>query len=138
MVGAGEIRTFLAGANRVGAAANPGVDELTIIENSSLGIYEGMLAGEIAAGVIYSKTVNNVALLATSVFPAFRGLGIPARLLTGILERLRPQGVTVTMICPFAAEFANAHPEYADFLQPCRGAQGPVHSAWAPVHYHRR
>lgn len=132
------MEAYPAGANRVGATASTGLDELTIIENSALGIYEGIMAGQIAAGVMYSKTANNVALLGTSVFPAFRGLGIPAQLLTGILEWLRPQGVTVTMICPFAAEFANAHPEYADFLQPRRGTPPSGHSAWEPVHFHRR
>ncbi|SDL04539.1 hypothetical protein SAMN04487916_105144 [Arthrobacter sp. ov407] len=74
------------------------------------------MGGETVAGVIYSKTGNRVTLLATSVFPAFRGKGIPARLLSGILEKLRAQGETATMTCPFAAEFVSAHPEYADVL----------------------
>ncbi|MBT2521375.1 GNAT family N-acetyltransferase [Arthrobacter sp. ISL-28] len=98
------------------ATTPPGAEELIITENSALGIYEAVLGGEIVAGVIYSKGVNRIALLATSVFPAFRGKGIPAKLLIGVLDKLRAQGATVTISCPFAAEFVGAHPEYADVL----------------------
>lgn len=100
----------------LGSTTPPGAKDLIITENSALGIYEAVLEGEIVAGVIYSKAVNRVALLATSVFPAFRGKGIPARLLIGVLEKLRVQGASVTISCPFAAEFVGAHPEYADVL----------------------
>jgi predicted GNAT family acetyltransferase len=74
------------------------------------------LGGEIVAGVVYSKAGNRVTLLATSVFPAFRGKGIAARLLSGVLDKLRAQGETATITCPFAAEFVSTHPEYADVL----------------------
>ena len=104
------------GANVVPATTAPGAEDFIITENSGLGIYEAVLGGEIVAGVIYCKAVNRVSLLATSVFPAFRGKGIPARLLDGILHKLRAQGTTVTITCPFAAEFVSAHPEYADVL----------------------
>ena len=115
-------RVTLTGTEQAGADADPsattppGAEELIIIENSVFGIYEAVLGGEIVAGVIYSKAVNRVALLATSVFPAFRGMGIPVRLLSGIFDKLRAQGATVTITCPFAAEFVSAHPEYADVL----------------------
>lgn len=98
------------------ATTTPDTEDLIITENSEVGIYEAILGGETVAGVIYSKTGNRVTLLATSVFPAFRGKGIPARLLSGILDKLRTQGETATMTCPFAAEFVSAHPEYADVL----------------------
>jgi predicted GNAT family acetyltransferase len=98
------------------ATTTPDTEDLIITENSEVGIYEAVLGGETVAGVIYSKTGNRVTLLATSVFPAFRGKGIPARLLSGILDKLRTQGETATMTCPFAAEFVSAHPEYADVI----------------------
>ena len=122
MAGTAESRVTLTGTEQEGAdvdlstATASGAEDLIIIENSAFGIYEAVLGGEIVAGVIYSKADNRVALLATSVFPAFRGKGIPARLLSGILNKLRAQGATVTITCPFAAEFVSAHPEYADVL----------------------
>lgn len=89
---------------------------LIITENSEDRIYEGAIGDETVAGVVYSKAGNHVTLLATSVFPAFRGKGIAARLLSGVLETLQIQGATVTITCPFAAAFVSAHPEYADVL----------------------
>lgn len=98
------------------ATTTPDTEDLIITENSDVGIYEAVLGGETVAGVVYSKAGNRVTLLATSVFPEFRGKGIAARLLSGVLDRLRAQGETVTITCPFAAEFVSAHPEYADVL----------------------
>ena len=120
MAGTDESMAFLAGREQEGvdlpATAPAGAEELVITENSALGIFEAALRGEIVAGVIYSKAFNRVALLATSVFPAFRGRGIPAKLLIGVLEKLLAHGVTVTVSCPFAAEFVGTRPEYADVL----------------------
>lgn len=122
MAGTAESMVTLTGTEQEGsnvdlpATTAPGAEDFIITENSALGIYEAVLGGEIVAGVIYSKAVNRTALLATSVFPAFRGKGIPARLLSGVLDKLRAQGATVTITCPFAAEFVSAHPEYADVL----------------------
>lgn len=90
--------------------------DLIITENSEDRIYEAAMGDETVAGVVYSRIGNRVTLLATSVFPAYRGKGIAARLLSGVLETLQMQGVTVTITCPFAAAFVSAHPEYADVL----------------------
>jgi predicted GNAT family acetyltransferase len=89
---------------------------LTITKNGDAGIYEAALRGETVAGVVYSTTGNHVTLLATSVFPRFRGKGIAAGLLSGVLDELRRQGATVSITCPFGAEFVRTHPEYADIL----------------------
>lgn len=98
----------------VDAPTTSDAEDLIITENSEVGIYEATLGGVTVAGVVYSKTGNRVTLLATSVFPEFRGRGIAARLLRGVLDKLRAQGQTVATTCPFAAEFVNSHPEYAD------------------------
>ncbi|MHA6694860.1 GNAT family N-acetyltransferase [Homoserinimonas sp. A520] len=97
------------------APTTPDMEDLIITENSEVGIYEATLKGVTVAGVVYSKTGSHITLLATSVFPEFRGRGIAARLLGGVLDRLRAQGESVTITCPFAAAFVSAHPEYADF-----------------------
>lgn len=98
------------------ATTGPGLGDLTITENSDVGIYEATRDGITVAGVVYSRTGDRVTLLATSVFPEFRGQGIAGKLLGGVLDKLRAEGATVTLSCPFAAEFANAHPEYAEVI----------------------
>ncbi|MEV1333469.1 GNAT family N-acetyltransferase [Micromonospora costi] len=105
------------GANRSGAPA-PGADDLVITNNSALGIYEAAIGGRTAAGLVYSEAGSRVVLMATSVLPEFRGKGVAAKLIGGVLDELRVQGKTATVTCPFATAFVNAHPEYADVLDP--------------------
>jgi predicted GNAT family acetyltransferase len=98
------------------AGADPG--ELIITENSAVGIYEATRDGVTVAGAVYSRTGDRVTLLATSVFPEFRGQGIAGMLLGAVLDRLRAEGATVILSCPFAAEFVAEHPEYAGVIAP--------------------
>lgn len=107
----------LGGSNLSGATA-PDVEDLVITDNSERGIYEAAIGGRTAAGLVYSNVGSRVVLLATSVFPEFRGKGVAARLIGGVLDELRMQGKTATVTCPFGAAFVNAHPEYADVLDP--------------------
>jgi len=101
-------------------AASGGADpgELIITENSAVGIYEATRDGVTVAGAVYSRTGDRVTLLATSVFPEFRGQGIAGVLLGAVLDRLRAEGATVILSCPFAAEFVAEHPEYAGVIAP--------------------
>jgi predicted GNAT family acetyltransferase len=103
--------------NLSGATA-PDTEDLTITDNSDLSTYEATIGGQTAAGLIYNKVGNRVILMATSVLPEFRGKGVAARLIGGVLDELRRQGKTATITCPFTATFVNAHPEYADVLDP--------------------
>ena len=99
-------------------ATAPDAEDLVITDNTDLGIYEATIGGRTAAGLVYNTVGNRVTLLATSVLPEFRGEGLAARLTGAVLDELRMQGKTATITCPFAAAFVNAHPEYADVLDP--------------------
>lgn len=115
---------MLTGAEKDVGAVNPSVatgadaEDLAITDNSELGVYEATIGGRIAAGLVYNKVGSRVTLLATSVLPEFRGKGVAARLTGAVLDELRTQGKTATITCPFAAAFVDAHPEYADVLDP--------------------
>jgi predicted GNAT family acetyltransferase len=106
------------GGPSLSGADAPGMEGLTITDNSDLGIYEATIGGQTAAGLVYNKAGNRVTLMATSVLPEFRGKGVAARLISGVLGELRKQGKTATITCPFTAAFVNAHPEYGDVLDP--------------------
>ncbi|MFC4016602.1 GNAT family N-acetyltransferase [Micromonospora sp. GCM10011542] len=105
------------GSNLSGATA-PATEDFVVTDNSELGIYEAAIGGRTAAGLVYNKVGSRVILLATSVLPEFRGRGVAARLIGGVLDDLRRQGKTATATCPFTAAFVNTHPEYADVLDP--------------------
>lgn len=106
------------GDSNLSGATAPDAEDLVITDNSELGIYEAAIGGRTVAGLVYNKVGSRVILMATSVYPEFRGKGVAARLLGGVLDELRMQGKTATVTCPFAAAFVNGHPEYADVLDP--------------------
>lgn len=99
-------------------ATAPDAEDLVITDNSELGIYEAAIEGRTAAGLVYNEVGNRIILMATSVLPEFRGKGVAGRLISGVLDEVRRQGKTATVTCPFMAAFINAHPEYADVLDP--------------------
>jgi predicted GNAT family acetyltransferase len=100
------------------AATTPDAEDLVITSNSETGVYEASIGGRTAAGLVYNTVGNRVTLMATSVLPEFRGKGVAGRLISAVLDELRTQGKTATVTCPFTAAFVNAHPEYADVLDP--------------------
>lgn len=100
--------------------ASPRVDmgQITIRDNQEAGAYELEVDGQTAAGLLYKESGARVTLLATSVFPEFRGNGIGSKLLSEVLTILREEGRTATLGCPFALSYVQAHPEYVDVIDP--------------------
>jgi predicted GNAT family acetyltransferase len=45
-----------------------------------------------------------------------RGTGAAGRLMAGLLDRIRAQGLKVLPTCPYAAAYIRRHPEYSDLL----------------------
>lgn len=52
----------------------------------------------------------------TEVPAALNGKGIGSRLVRGVLDRARAEGVKVKPLCPFVKGYIDKHPEYADLL----------------------
>ena len=105
------------GPNQTGATA-PDTDDIVITDNREGGVYEATIGGRTAAGLVYNQVGHRVVLMAASVLPEFRGKGVAGKLIGGVLDELRRQGKTATVSCPFTAAFIEAHPEYADVLDP--------------------
>ncbi|MET8357906.1 GNAT family N-acetyltransferase [Micromonospora sp. NPDC005171] len=114
------------GGSSPSVATPSGAEDFVITNDSARGIYEATIGGQTAAGLVYTKIGSRVVLSATSVFPEFRGKGLASRLIGGILDELRRQGRTATVTCPFAAAFVNAHPEYADVVDPTSPRSHPA------------
>ena len=64
-------------------------EKVTITDNKEAGAYELWVDGKTAAGLLYNETGTRVTILATAVFPKFRGKGIAGKLLGGVLDLLR-------------------------------------------------
>jgi predicted GNAT family acetyltransferase len=95
-----------------------GAARVVVTDNTEVGAYELSIDAQTAAGLLYKETGARVTLLATSVFPEFRGRGIAGALIGQVLDMLRAEGRTVTLSCPFAMAFVRSHPEYADVVDP--------------------
>lgn len=94
------------------------VEGVTITNNKEAGAYELAVDGQTAAGLLYAEAGTRVTLLATAVYPEFRGKGNAGKLLSGVLDMLREEGRTATLACSFASAFVESHPEYADVVDP--------------------
>ncbi|MBB5790317.1 GNAT family N-acetyltransferase [Jiangella mangrovi] len=105
------------GPDQSGATTSD-TEDIVITDNREGGVYEATVGGRTAAGLVYNQVGHRVVLLAASVLPEFRGQGVASKLIGGVLDELRRQGKTATVSCPFTAAFVNAHPEYADVLDP--------------------
>ena len=107
-------------------------EKVTITDNKEAGVYELWVDGQTAAGLLYNEAGTRVTILATAVFPKFRGKGIAGKLLGGVLDLLRAEGRTATLTCPFATAFVHSHPQYADVVDPtfpgnARSGHGRIH-----------
>ena len=107
-------------------------EKVTITDNKEAGVYELWVDGQTAAGLLYNEAGTRVTILATAVFPKFRGKGIAGNLLGGVLDLLRAEGRTATLTCPFATAFVHSHPQYADVVDPtfpgnARAGHGRIH-----------
>ena len=107
-------------------------EKVTITDNKEAGVYELWVDGQTAAGLLYNEAGTRVTILATAVFPKFRGKGIAGNLLGGVLDLLRAEGRTATLTCPFATAFVHSHPQYADVVDPtfpgnARSGHGRIH-----------
>ena len=48
--------------------------------------------------------------------PALRGRGTAGRLMAGVMEHARAQGLKVAPVCGYAVAWIGRHPEYRDLL----------------------
>jgi predicted GNAT family acetyltransferase len=64
----------------------------------------------------YDRLAGIIVIRHVETPPALRGRGVAGRLMAGILEMARADGVKVSPICPYAAAYMKRHPETHDLL----------------------
>ncbi|GAA1647456.1 hypothetical protein GCM10009733_050700 [Nonomuraea maheshkhaliensis] len=93
--------------------------DFTVVNDEKAGIYEGILSDRKIAGLPYNVAGDDrLVLLATSVFPEYRQQGIATELIRRVLDDVRAQGKTVTIMCPVVRAFIEHNPEYTDLVDP--------------------
>ncbi|MGV9803983.1 GNAT family N-acetyltransferase [Micromonospora chersina] len=93
--------------------------DLHVANDEKLGIYGAIVGDREVAGLPYNVAGDDrLVLLATSVIPEFRKQGIATELIRRVLDDVRVQGKTVTVMCPIVRAFIDHNPEYADLVDP--------------------
>jgi predicted GNAT family acetyltransferase len=85
-------------------------------DNKAQHRFEMSIGGDTAVAY-YSLTPGVVTFTHTEVPAALRGQGIASRLMRGVLETVRAEGLKVVPRCSFVAAYMNRHPEFNDLLR---------------------
>lgn len=92
---------------------------LEVVRDEKAGIYDAIVGDREVAGLTYDVVGGDrLVLRATSVLPEFRKQGIATALIRRVLDDVRAQGKTVTIMCPIVHTFIDHNPEYADLIDP--------------------
>ena len=93
--------------------------DFEVVKDEKAGIYVAIVGDREVAGLTYDVARGDrLVLRATSVFPEFREQGNATELIRRVLDDVRAQGKTVTIMCPIVRTFIENHPEYADLIDP--------------------
>ncbi|ANF32593.1 hypothetical protein A0130_13770 [Leifsonia xyli] len=97
------------------AEIGPGI-EFYVEDNEQTRTYDAISGDTLLGGITYSRQGDEVTLIATSVFPEFRGQGVATALVRRVLDALRDEGLSVRVECPIVKTFVDGHPEYASLV----------------------
>jgi uncharacterized protein len=89
--------------------------ENPVTDNAQAHRFELQAEGQ-TAFLVYARAHGSLRLIHTEVPPELRGAGIGSKLVAGVLNIAREQGLTVTPQCPFVIRYVERHPEYADVI----------------------
>lgn len=92
--------------------------ELTVLKDEKAGIYDALAGDREIGGLTYNVAGNRVVLVAVSIFPQFRNQGAATELIRHVLDDVRAEGRTATILCPIVRTFIDNHPEYGDVVDP--------------------
>ena len=106
-----------------------GDEGLRIVDAPGRQRYEARLGDDVVGFVEYRSVRGRRILFHTEVDPSVEGRGIGSRLVTGVLDDIRAQGIWITVKCPFVAAFLERHPDYVDLLAGPPATASPERSA---------
>ena len=86
-----------------------------ITVNSTLGRFELVEEGKLAFAD-YRRQGDVLVIPHVEADPALRGHGTAGRLMEGVLEYARGEGLKITPVCGYAAAYIRHHPECRDLL----------------------
>ena len=88
---------------------------LMVRDNQAMRRFE-MASGSATAFVEYRWGDGQIVLTHTEVPEAMSGQGVGSKLVGGVLDAVRAEGVTVVPECEFVANFIQRHPGYQSLV----------------------
>jgi predicted GNAT family acetyltransferase len=85
----------------------------TVVDNSARQRYE-LEVGDQVAFADYRRRPGRLVITYVEAPPALRGTGAAGRLMQGVLDIARSEGLKVTPLCPYARVYMERRPEYRD------------------------
>jgi predicted GNAT family acetyltransferase len=104
-------------------------DGFRVVDEPDRQRYEAWLGDALVGFVEYRSVRGRRILFHTEVDPSVAGQGIGGRLVTGVLDDIRTQGMRITVKCPFVTAFLERHPTYRDLLAGPPATASPERSA---------
>lgn len=88
---------------------------LMVRNNQAMNRYE-MTSGDATAFVEYRRGDGQIVLTHTEVPEAMSGQGVGSKLVGGVLDAIRAEGMRVVPECEFVAGFIQRHPGYQSLI----------------------
>ena len=88
---------------------------LMVRDSQAMGRFE-MASGNAIAFVEYRRSGDQIVLTHTEVPETMSGQGVGSKLIGGVLDAIRAEGVTVVPECEFVASFIQRHPGYQSLV----------------------
>ncbi|GAB3395799.1 hypothetical protein GCM10027568_28510 [Humibacter soli] len=94
------------------------VSDITVTNEEENRVYTAMVGDTALGAISYSRVGDRFVLLAAAVYPEFRRHGVATEMIRQVLDDVRRQRLTVTILCPIVRAFINKHLQYADLIDP--------------------
>lgn len=88
---------------------------IDVTDNAARNRYELEVDGQ-TAYARYRKESGVLFIDYVEAPPALRGTGAAGRLMDGMMQQARAEGLKVTPICGYAALWLRRHPDYSDMM----------------------
>jgi predicted GNAT family acetyltransferase len=97
-------------------AAGGATEEPVVVNNEAASRYELRLGDRLIGLAQYRRRNGRLVLTHTEVDESCSGRGFGSALVAAALADVKRQGLTVTPLCPFVADYIRRHPEYEDLV----------------------
>jgi predicted GNAT family acetyltransferase len=86
-----------------------------VTDNAARSRYE-LVEGGLIAFADYQRGDGRLVIPHVETPPALRGGGVAGRLMAGVVEHARADGLKIVPLCSYAAAWMRRHPEHTDLL----------------------